>query len=279
MVLVLLFLLSCSPQQVGRENQNHIHSLAFDQTDEGVMYIGTHYFLEKYDGTQKERIGRYGDDFMGFVVAADGSFYSSGHSPTIRNVGIRKSTDGGETWVMLAYEGLDFHDMAVSYANSEIIYAWSTPPEPFLTVSEDGGKTWTEKGNTLGKDLYALAADHQNADILYAGTLFGLFISQDAGQTWETVPSVKNIPILAIADDPTEERILYLSTPTTILRTTDNGLTWEEMREGLPPGKSGTLALLAVDPFTSKEILGATAHGEVYRFNGSVWEKTGIEVN
>lgn len=271
-----VLLLACQPPV---EKEDHIHSIVFDPTAPGVFSIGTHYVLQHYQGTTMKPVGPGGNDYMGLIQASDGVLYSSGHSPTVRNVGIRKSTDGGNSWTTLAYEGLDFHDMAVSYANSEIIYAWSTPPEPFLTVSEDGGKTWIEKGDTLKKDLYALAADHQNADILYAGTLFGLFISQDAGQTWEMVPSVKNIPILAIADDPTEERILYLSTPTTILRTTDDGLTWEEMREGLPPGKSGTLALLAVDPFRSKEILGATAHGEVYRFNGSVWEKTGIEVN
>lgn len=275
--LLSIALISCQPLEK-KENQNHIHSVAFDPTEEGVLYLGTHYFLEKYTGTQKEQIGRYGDDFMGFVIAQDGSFYSSGHSPTVRNVGIRKSTDKGQTWTTLAYEGLDFHDMASSYADPNVVYAWSTPP-PFLTISTDGGKTWNEKGNTLGKDLYALAADHQNAAILYAGTLFGLFISEDQGKMWQEVLPLVNYPILAVADDPKKEGVTYVSTYNNgILKTTDNGITWSEMNNGLPRGKENAVGILTVNPHNASEVWGATAHGQIYQYGGSLWEKTDIEV-
>lgn len=278
-VLCGMVLAACQPVQQ-KENQNHIHSLAVDPTEEGVLYLGTHYFLEKYDGLERERIGRYGDDFMGFVIAGDGSFYSSGHSPTVGNVGIRKSNDKGKTWTTLAYEGLDFHDMAVSYANPNVIYAWSTPPQVFLTISLDAGETWEVLGNTIGKDLYALAADHQNANVLYAGTLFGLFVSEDQGRTWKDVPTLTNNSVIAIADDPGTNGVMYVSTANQgVLKTIDNGTTWDTMNTGLPTGKPGTLAILTVNPSKPSELYGATSHGEVYRFEGSAWEKTEIEVN
>ncbi len=276
LLLVSVFLSSCTPQI---KTENHIHSLAFDPTEEEVLYIGTHYFLEKYQGTQTERLGRYGDDFMGFVIATDGLFYSSGHSPTVRNVGIRKSTDKGQTWTTLAYEGLDFHDIAVGNADPNVIYAWSTPPEPFLTLSTDTGKTWTKAGNTLGKDLYSLAADHQQADTLYAGTLFGLFVSEDLGKTWQEVLPLVNDPILAVADDPKKEGVMYVSTYLGgILKTTDNGITWSDMNVGLPPRKEDALRILTVNPHNASEVWGATAHGQIYRYDGSSWKKTDIGV-
>ena len=111
------------------EDKNHIHALAFDLTQPGVMYVATHYYLEKIDlqTGRREQLGKYGDDYMGFVIAGDGMFYASGHSPQVANVGIRKSADKGKTWETLAYEGYDFHDMTVSSATDiQNVYAWST---------------------------------------------------------------------------------------------------------------------------------------------------------
>lgn len=269
---MITLLLSCSPPQ--QEPENHLHSLAFDPTEPGVLYLATHYYLEKYENGKREQIGIYGDDFMGFSIAKDGSFYSSGHSPVIPSVGIRKSTDGGKSWQIIRYEGLDFHDLAVSYANPKIMYAWSTPPENMLVRSKDAGKTWEEVDTDFRQSLFALAADHQQENKLYAGTLSGLFISEDYGKTWREKAELKNTAIFAIADDSKNAGVMYLSTHNRgILRTTDGGDSWREINRGLPAVEGNPLIFLTVNPYNAVEIFGFTKHSEIFKYDGTEWEE------
>lgn len=268
--IFLLLLFSCSPKTSFSlvEEGNHIHSLTFDPTEEGVMYIATHHYLEKInlETKQRERIGRSGDDFMGFVIASDGTFYASGHSPQVANVGIRKSTDKGKTWTTLAYEGVDFHDMAISYANPKVIYAWSTPPEEFLTVSRDGGETWerVSEMQEIKGNIFALEADEQQPEKLYAGTLFGLFISEDGGKNWVAEDSLKSVPIVALADDPLQEGKLTVATADKILQTVDGGKTWQDITGNFNQ-KEEMFIFLATDLATEK-VYGVTKHSKVYVF-------------
>lgn len=275
LVLAVILLISCSPRI---EKENHLHALAFDPTDPGVIYVATHYFLEKYIDGNGEQIGIYGDDFMGFSIAKDGTFYSSGHSPAIPNVGIRKSTDKGKSWQILRYEGLDFHDLTVSYANPKVIYAWSTPPEDMLVVSKDGGQRWEEVDTDFQQNLFSLAADHQQENELYAGTLLGLFASEDYGKTWKEAKELKNTAIFSIADDPATAGVMYISTHNRgILRTNDGGNSWEEMDSGLPAPQENPLLFLTVNPHNTTEVFGFTKHSEIFKYDGEEWKKIELE--
>ncbi len=270
-ILASFLLLSCSSRI---ENKNHIHALAFDPTETGVMYIATHYFLEKHADEKRERIGKYGDDFMGFSIAKDGTFYSSGHSPTIPNVGIRKSSDEGKSWQILRYEGLDFHDLAVSYANPEVVYAWSTPPANLLVLSKDSGQTWEEVETDFRQNLFVLAADHQQENKLYAGTLLGLFISEDYGKNWKEIEELQNTAIFALADDPVTAGIMYVSTHNRgILKTADDGNSWEEINQRWPAAEENPLLFLTVSPHQTTEVFGFTKHSEIFKYNGEEWKK------
>lgn len=271
LILATFFLLACSPVRV--EKENHIHALAFDPTQPEVMYVATHYFLEKYTSGNKEQLGQYGDDFMGFSIAKDGIFYSSGHSPSVPNVGIRKSTDKGKNWQILKYQGLDFHDMTVSYANPNVIYAWSTPPENVQVVSKDAGEQWEEVGTDFQQVIFALAADHQQENKLYAGTLLGLFISEDYGKTWKETAQLRNTAIFAIADDPITAGITYISTHNQgILRTADGGNSWQKMNQGLPALGDNPLLFLMVNPANAVEVFGFTKHSEIFKYDGEKWK-------
>ncbi len=268
-ITMFLLIVGCQPQI---EEENHFHALAFDPTEAGGLYVATHHFLEKHQDQNIFKLGS--DDYMGFVIAKDGTFYSSGHSPQIPNVGIRKSMDKGKTWQTLAYEGLDFHDMAVSYANPDIIYAWSTPPEELLVVSKNGGQGWEEIDTDFQQDLYALATDHQQENKLYAGSLLGLFVSEDYGKTWKEMEKVQNTTVLAIADDPITEGTMYLSTFSRgILRTVDGGDTWGEINEGLPASKENPLLFLMANPHDTREVFGFTRHNEIFKYDGERWNK------
>jgi len=82
-----------------------------------------------------------------------------------------------------------------------------------LLHTEDGGQNWTEyKLVTSGDnvEIYSLAVDPQNADIIYYATNKTLYKSIDNGENWTTkpVPS-KRIPNKILVD-PINSNILYL---------------------------------------------------------------------
>jgi photosystem II stability/assembly factor-like uncharacterized protein len=57
---------------------------------------------------------------------------------------------------------------------------------PYIVRSDDRGRTWTNiTGNLPAKhDVWAIAQDHVNGNLLFAGTEFGLFFTVDGGKQW-----------------------------------------------------------------------------------------------
>ena len=58
--------------------------------------------------------------------------------------------------------------------------------KPYLLKSTDAGRTWVSIKGNLPKNgpVWAIAEDHVNPNLLFAGTEFGLFFSIDGGQKW-----------------------------------------------------------------------------------------------
>lgn len=58
--------------------------------------------------------------------------------------------------------------------------------KPYIVKSTDRGRTFTNiTGNLSGRyDVWAIAQDHINADLLFVGTEFGLFVTLDGGKLW-----------------------------------------------------------------------------------------------
>ncbi|OGF59984.1 MAG: glycosyl hydrolase [Candidatus Fischerbacteria bacterium RBG_13_37_8] len=78
--------------------------------------------------------------------------------------------------------------------------------KPYILKSTDRGQNWTlisgdlpERGN-----VYALAQDHEKADLLFAGTEFGLFFTVDGGKKWLQLKG--GMPIIAVRDIAIQRR-------------------------------------------------------------------------
>ena len=58
--------------------------------------------------------------------------------------------------------------------------------KPYVVKSTDRGRTWTNISGDLPDkhDVWAIAQDHENGNLLFAGTEFGLFFTVDGGQHW-----------------------------------------------------------------------------------------------
>ena len=80
---------------------------------------------------------------------------------------------------------------------------------PYLYRTADGGKTWQNIASTLpdGGPVKVVREDPKNADLLFAGTEFGLWASLDRGAHWARVG---RLPTVAIDDILIHDRDLDL---------------------------------------------------------------------
>ena len=106
------------------------------------------------------------------------------------------SEDGGKTWRKVEdFPGVAkwayVADVFASPRDSNVVFAalnnWQRGDyKPYVVRSNDRGRTWTNiTGNLPDKhDVWAIAQDHVNGDLLFAGTEFGLFFTVDGGKQW-----------------------------------------------------------------------------------------------
>ena len=58
--------------------------------------------------------------------------------------------------------------------------------KPYVVQSSDRGRTWKNISGNLPErhDVWSVVQDYVNANLLFAGTEFGLFVTLDGGSTW-----------------------------------------------------------------------------------------------
>ncbi|MCH7872222.1 MAG: glycosyl hydrolase, partial [Planctomycetes bacterium] len=72
--------------------------------------------------------------------------------------------------------------------------------KPYILKSSDRGQTWKSiAGDLPQRDVvYSVAEDHVKADLLFAGTEFGVYFTVDGGKKWIKLKS--GIPTIAVKD-------------------------------------------------------------------------------
>ena len=72
--------------------------------------------------------------------------------------------------------------------------------KPYLFVTRDYGKTWTNLVNNLPSfgNIQVVREDPKNKDLLYVGTEFGLYVSLDGGKQWQRF--MNNLPTARVDD-------------------------------------------------------------------------------
>jgi photosystem II stability/assembly factor-like uncharacterized protein len=169
--------------------------------------------------------------------------------------GIYRTTDGGEKWEHLGLEATErIAKIIIHPENPDIVYVaamghlWNANPERGVYKTTDGGKTWENilfvDENTGCSDL---AMDMDNPGILYAGM-------------WD----YRRHPHYFRSGGPGSG--LY--------RSEDGGKNWQKVKDNLPKGELGRIAL-AVSPANPK-IVWALVEAEkttLYRSNdrGLTW--------
>lgn len=169
--------------------------------------------------------------------------------------------------------------------------------------SKDGGKTFENLGLAQSERISKIVVDPRNSDIVYVaaqGPLWspggerGLFKTTDGGATWKNILSKG--PYTGVTDvviDPRNPNVIYAAThqrhrtvwallntgpESGVYKSTDGGLNWRELKNGIPGGDKGKIAL-GVSPQDSQVVYASiesvNREGGFYRSSdaGESWDK------
>lgn len=123
---------------------------------------------------------------------------------------IQVSENGGRNWEKIEkFKGvpeLTYVNMITASQHDEnVVYAAFNNHKrgdfsPYLLKSDNKGKSWSSIAGNLPErgSVYAIAEDHQNPNLLFVGTEFGVFFTVDGGEKWVALKS--GLPTIGVRD-------------------------------------------------------------------------------
>ena len=118
--------------------------------------------------------------------------------------------DGGENWRRVdSFRGVPdmsyIADVLASPHDPDVVFAVIDNHKrgdyrPYVLRSDDRGRRWTSIAGNLPPrgSVHTLVQDHEDPNLLFVGTEFGLFFTQDGGDTWHALKG--NFPTIAVRD-------------------------------------------------------------------------------
>lgn len=123
---------------------------------------------------------------------------------------IQISTDDGANWTKhSSFPGVPantyVNDLEPSLHNADRIYAVFNNHKngdfkPYVMRSDNMGRSWTNIGSGLPErgSVYTIVEDHEDPNLLFVGTEFGVFFTNDGGDNWKQISA--GMPTIAIRD-------------------------------------------------------------------------------
>ena len=199
------------------------------------------------------------------------TFTTPGNDPVPGGVGLLRSDDGGNTWLILneAY-GLDANELyfgslflhptnpnwLLAAAGNDPFTLLTNAPEPMggVYLSENGGDTWIEVLD--GFNFTAVEICVGDPNVAYAGAKTGVFRSTDSGVSWEQVAArnwgsadvVGGFPIDMQCDSRDPNRLFINNYGGGNFLSTDGGKTWEVASKGYTGAFIASLAVASDNP-------------------------------
>lgn len=110
---------------------------------------------------------------------------------------------------------------AVDASDPDVIYASMNNAGIYKSI--DGGLSWRPSHHGLSNtQVVSLVIDFQNPNILYAGTMDGIYMTEDGGGNWSRVGDG-----MYLLMDHQDSSHLYARDENAIYETTDRGSNWE----------------------------------------------------
>jgi photosystem II stability/assembly factor-like uncharacterized protein len=210
--------------------------------------------------------------------------------------GVRKTTDGGRTWVEAGLPGEQVFSIAVSPADGAV-YAGTEPSA--LYRSNDGGETWRELEALLDlpsrptwsfpprpwtSHVRWIAPSPHEADTLLAGIeLGGLMRSTDGGETWQDQRPGSQPDVHSLAWHPRVEGRAYEAGGGGAAWSEDAGDTWRPADDGRDRHYTWSVAVDPEDPglwyvsastgpFAAHGMRGGDPQAHIYRRRDGGWD-------
>ncbi|NWG28791.1 MAG: T9SS type A sorting domain-containing protein [Ignavibacteriaceae bacterium] len=184
----------------------------------------------------------------GDVLATVGSF----NWPSVAG-GVRKSTDGGQTWQNVASA---FNGRTIEEAFDGNLYAsiWFYPQNEGLYRSTDGGGSWGSPIYSVpsGNNIFSIAAKSGAPNyLLFVGTRNGVMRSTDSGASFQSANN--GIPANSWVRDLEIDSSGVIAAATTngLFTSTNNGDLWEQAT-GIPASDT-TVTLLFDYPISVED--------------------------
>lgn len=129
---------------------------------------------------------------------------------------IQITADGGKNWTKIEKfpnvpETTYVSDVFASNHDKNTIYAIfdnhkNADFKPYVLISTDLGKTWTSISSNLPENgsVYTIIEDIVDANLLFVGTEFGLFVSTNRGKEWHQFKG--DFPTIAVRDLEIQKR-------------------------------------------------------------------------
>lgn len=229
----------------------HVHGLGVNPAD-GALFVATHtgLFSSPEGASSAERVDDQFQDTMGFTVVGPDHFLASGHpapgEARPSSLGLIESTDGGQSWQEVSLAGeADFHVLRFAHDH---VYAYNALGGE-LMLSDDGGKTWTERQPPAA--VIDLAVDPDDPERIVTSTEDGLAVSDDCARSWRPLPG--QVGLLAW---PSERRLYLVDATGDVRVTSDPGDPWR--RAGSIDGQPA-----AVTAASARELYAALGDGTV----------------
>lgn len=129
---------------------------------------------------------------------------------------IQVSENGGSSWTKISsFPGVPANTYVnmvwASQHDANTVYAVFNNHKkgdfkPYVLKSTNKGKTWNAMQNNLPErgTVYCIAEDHEDANLLFAGTEFGCFVTVNGGQNWVRLKA--GLPTICIRDMAIQKR-------------------------------------------------------------------------
>jgi photosystem II stability/assembly factor-like uncharacterized protein len=246
-----------------------VDSLAYAPGNPSVLYAGL-------EGQGLFRSTDSGKDWS-YAGLRGQNVYSVAVSPTSTSTvwaatltGLRRSSDGGVTWVK-QFSVYNDATTAVAVAPSSPSTLYVTTFQSGVYRSADAGSTWHRLALPGDVIAFCLVIDPANASRVWVGTSYdGIVRTTDGGSTWVSGQGGPGAETHSLAIDPHNHKRLFgaveADTGGGVYVTSDGGYTWSRSTGGAAPESSD---VVAADP---------TTQGRVYTGNDDLYYRRKLGV-
>jgi hypothetical protein len=182
-------------------------SLVFAPTDPIRAYLGTDgagVYQSLDSGLSWSSSGLSGLAVRDLVVSQDDP--SKIYAATNGTGSVWRSTNGGSNWTNLNLPTGTAYAFVIPDSSPEVLYV-GTSEGVFKYIGY-----WLSSG-LAGLSVRAIAVHPNNSNILFAGTMAGVYVSMDGGLSWGPgPPELDGIWIESIRFDPNDFNMIYFAT-------------------------------------------------------------------